>query len=232
MSQTATSSSAFASSSRIARDFGSSTVARSRRRPPVRAARHLPPQACRVALDEFAEPVADRLWKAVAGRETIGAHRERAAHRRPGNAEIRVDDLERRPDRTSVHQVQPLDPQDRQVRIEPCPGESRQPVDVDDRPVLAHFRERGQSQGARTCSACHVSAASISAEALAAAMSIPLPLNTALDRAFGRQTMTTGMPVRSSPVRLATRVIPRTSLCARTRAIVSSAVKARIARGS
>ena len=85
---------------------------------------------------------------------------------------------------------------------------------------------------ARTCSACHVSAASISAEALAAAMSIPLPLNTALDRAFGRQTMTTGMPVRSSPVRLATRVIPRTSLCARTRAIVSSAVKARIARGS
>ena len=54
----------------------------------------------------------------------------------------------------------------------------------------------------------------------------------ALDRAFGRQTMTTGMPVRSSPVRLATRVIPRTFLCARTRAIVSSAVKARIARGS
>jgi hypothetical protein len=52
-------------------------------------------------------------------------------------------------------------------------------------------------------------------------------LNTALDRALGRQTMTTGTPVRSSPVRLAMRVIPKALLCAMTRAIVSSALKRR-----
>ena len=39
--------------------------------------------------------------------------------------------------------------------------------------------------------------------------------------------MTTGTPVRSSPVRLAMRVIPKALLCAMTRAIVSSGVKRR-----
>ena len=76
--------------------------------------------------------------------------------------------------------------------------------------------------GRRTFSACHVSAASISAEACAATMSTPLPLNTALDRALGRQTIATGMPVRSKPVRFAIRVMPNAAANVLTRATVSS----------
>ena len=53
-------------------------------------------------------------------------------------------------------------------------------------------------------------------------MSTPFPLNTALDRALGRQTITTGMPVRSNPVTLAMRVIPNAAANVLTRATVSS----------
>ena len=58
------------------------------------------------------------------------------------------------------------------------------------------------------CSACQSSTASITPEALAAASVSPLPCETATERAFGRQTITTGTPVRSRPVTLAMRVMP------------------------
>ena len=55
----------------------------------------------------------------------------------------------------------------------------------------------------------------------------PLPWKTAVDREFGRHTMTTGMPARSRPVRLAMRVMPKLDLNGNIRANVSSAGKSR-----
>ena len=57
-------------------------------------------------------------------------------------------------------------------------------------------------------SAWYSSTASITPDALAASRVRPLPCETASEREFGRHTMTTGMPIRSSPVTLAIRVIP------------------------
>ena len=76
-------------------------------------------------------------------------------------------------------------------------------------------------------SACHVSIASITPEASAASIDSPLPSDTATDREFGRVTMTVGNPIRSRPVRLATRVIPIARKCSLTAASVSSGVLVR-----
>ena len=51
-------------------------------------------------------------------------------------------------------------------------------------------------------------------------MSMPLPCDTASERAFGRHTITTGMPMRSSPVTLATRVMPILAITERMPAMV------------
>jgi hypothetical protein len=59
-------------------------------------------------------------------------------------------------------------------------------------------------------------------DAFAASRSTPLPWKTALDRAFGRHAMTTGTPMRSSPVRLAMRVTPNFGSNGWRRAIVSA----------
>jgi hypothetical protein len=52
---------------------------------------------------------------------------------------------------------------------------------------------------------------SMTPDALAAATSSPLPKDTATDLEFGRQTVTTGIPMTSRPVISATRVIPAAS---------------------
>jgi len=52
---------------------------------------------------------------------------------------------------------------------------------------------------------------SMTPDALAAATSSPLPSDTTTDLEFGRQTVTTGMPMTSRPVISATRVIPAAS---------------------
>src|SRR6202142_1390327 len=49
---------------------------------------------------------------------------------------------------------------------------------------------------------------SIAADALAASRSHPLPCETASEREFGRQHITTGIPMVSSPVTFARRVMP------------------------
>ena len=64
-------------------------------------------------------------------------------------------------------------------------------------------------------------------EALAAASVSPLPCDTATDRELGRQTMTTGTPIRSRPVTLATRVMPSAGSNGCRRATVSSGDTAR-----
>src|SRR6266404_4119097 len=61
---------------------------------------------------------------------------------------------------------------------------------------------------------------SITPEALAASRSIPFPCDTAMEREFGRHTMTTGMPTLSSPVTLAILVMPMTGSNPRTRSSV------------
>ena len=54
------------------------------------------------------------------------------------------------------------------------------------------------------------------------ARSAPFPCATATERAFGRQTMTTGMPIESSPVTFATRVMPITGAYLQARSTVCS----------
>ena len=77
------------------------------------------------------------------------------------------------------------------------------------------------------CSACQSSAASMTPEAFAAARVSPLPCETATERALGRTTITTGMPMRSRPVTLATRVMPMPASSGRRRARVSSGAQMR-----
>src|SRR5438270_9808866 len=51
---------------------------------------------------------------------------------------------------------------------------------------------------------------------------MPLPWETASERALGRTTITTGIPIKSRPVTLAMRVIPMRGMSSRTRATVSA----------
>src|SRR5882724_595754 len=67
----------------------------------------------------------------------------------------------------------------------------------------------------------------MSPEARADARSSPLPCETESERALGRQTITTGMPIESSPVTSATRVIPRTGSSRERRAAVASGATVR-----
>ena len=71
-------------------------------------------------------------------------------------------------------------------------------------------------------SACQVSTDSMTPDALAASRSRPLPCETAIEREFGRKTMTTGMPMRSSPVTLAILVMPISAMNGRALFSVSA----------
>src|SRR4051812_19172249 len=62
---------------------------------------------------------------------------------------------------------------------------------------------------------------SISPDACAAAKVTPLPCETATERALGRYTATTGIPIRSRPVKLAMRVMPINPIHVFIRATVS-----------
>ena len=57
-------------------------------------------------------------------------------------------------------------------------------------------------------SAWNPSAASIKAEAMACGKLDPLPCDTETEREFGRMATATGIPMRSSPVTLPSRVTP------------------------
>src|ERR1700722_8547406 len=69
--------------------------------------------------------------------------------------------------------------------------------------------------------------ASIVAEARAWESRIPLPCETENDREFGRTATVTGIPIRSSPVTLPTRVMPICCAMRATRARVFSGVVVR-----
>ena len=71
-------------------------------------------------------------------------------------------------------------------------------------------------------SAMNASMLSMTPDALAAASSSPLPSDTVTALEFGRQTVTTGRPITSSPVISATRVMPITGKKRRTDSSVSS----------
>ncbi len=60
-------------------------------------------------------------------------------------------------------------------------------------------------------SAWKSSIASITPETRAASRSSPFPCETVTERELGRVTMTTGIPILSNPVTLATRVIPNSA---------------------
>jgi hypothetical protein len=68
---------------------------------------------------------------------------------------------------------------------------------------------------------------SISAEALAASSSMPLPWLTERVAAFGRIAIQTGIPMRSSPVTSASRVMPIWARWGASRATVSAGGQAR-----
>ena len=72
-------------------------------------------------------------------------------------------------------------------------------------------------------SAVAISAASMTADACAAESFRPLPWLTASVFEFGRTAIQTGMPIRSSPVTSARRVMPKRGNCWRMRATVSVA---------
>ena len=59
-------------------------------------------------------------------------------------------------------------------------------------------------------------------DTFAAARSKPLPWATAMEREFGRHTMTTGIPIKSNPVMLATWVMPICGSSGVSRASVSA----------
>ena len=63
--------------------------------------------------------------------------------------------------------------------------------------------------------------------AFAEAMSRPLPCDTATDREFGLTTITTGMPIRSSPVTLAILVMPKSLISGVSRSNVWAGVTVR-----
>ena len=65
------------------------------------------------------------------------------------------------------------------------------------------------------------------AEAVAAGRSSPLPWDTARDLALGRQAVTTGRPMMSSPVMSAIRVMPMAAIHGRTRSRVRAGMTAR-----
>src|SRR5215469_13851136 len=71
-------------------------------------------------------------------------------------------------------------------------------------------------------SAWYSSMASINPDTRALARSIPFPCDTATERELGRHTITTGIPIESNPVTLATRVIPVTGARRSARFSVSS----------
>ena len=64
-------------------------------------------------------------------------------------------------------------------------------------------------------------------DAFAAARVRPFPCETATERELGRTTITTGMPMRSSPVTFAMRVMPMFGSSGRSRASVSSGAQMR-----
>ena len=76
-------------------------------------------------------------------------------------------------------------------------------------------------------SAMKASMLSMTPDARAAARVSPLPSDTVTDLEFGRQTVTTGRPITSSPVISAARVIPIAGKKGRTDSSVSSGERSR-----
>ena len=68
---------------------------------------------------------------------------------------------------------------------------------------------------------------SIAAETFAASRSSPFPCDTESEREFGRTDITTGMPIVSSPVTFARRVMPIRGRSGLRRASVSAGVTVR-----
>src|SRR5262245_19801718 len=81
-------------------------------------------------------------------------------------------------------------------------------------------RKDATRSGGATCSAWWSSIDSITAEAWASSSLRPLPCETDRQRALGRMHNHTGMPMRSSPVMLASRVMPNAGSRGWTRASV------------
>ncbi len=64
----------------------------------------------------------------------------------PDILEFGVDNLERQPDRAVVHEIAPLDPEDRQAPVELRGRRARQSVDIDDRKLAFKIGERDELQ--------------------------------------------------------------------------------------
>ena len=116
------------------------------RRPVRRLA--VAPQSERVALHHLAERVAHGLEKMVPSREAGPVREEAAAALWAGRTEVEMHALVGNPGALAAEHVRALDPQDREVGVEPRPGGPRQLLDVHhpgDRPELAVRREaKGQ----------------------------------------------------------------------------------------
>ena len=95
------------------------------------------------------------------------------------------------------------------------------------RPRPARSAGSPKRSAIRGRSACQRSTASITADTFAAGAPSPLPLATDSPRAFGRTAAKTSIPVRSKPVRRATRVIPNSGSRGSSRASVRAGVSRR-----
>ena len=99
----------------------------------------LSPKRRRVALDQLAQRVARRLQNVVAGRETVRAPGETAAHRRSVDGRMGVNQLEGDPNGLAVNQVTPFHPQQRGISVEAAVGDARQEIDLSSLHLFAQF---------------------------------------------------------------------------------------------
>ena len=107
-----------------------------------------PPQGGGVAFDHLAQTVADGLDRVVAGGEAVGACLEAAASGRQREREVGADRLEGNPRRCAVHEVAPLDPQQREARSDVI-ARARQQVRICDPMLTAHLRAARELQRLR-----------------------------------------------------------------------------------
>ena len=194
---------------------------------PFRAGSVLP-QALGVALDQLAQGVAHRLLARVAGRQAVAADGEAARRTAAAAGGSRCGPARRaaRPARRwrgrapSIHSSVRSGSK-RGARAHAAAGRDRSAGRPSSR------RRWPSRRGSSIRSACQLSTASISAAARAASLVRPLPWLVATERELGRTAANTGTPMRSSPVRSASRVMPIAAMCGRTRATVSAGGTAR-----
>ncbi len=218
---TPTPAASYASSS--VRQPGSLTVSRSMRREARSGAGRSPHRAnaSRSTTSQSAWLTASRRWLPAARPVPFARKQPRALW--AGRAEVEMHALVRHPERAR-----------RSAR--PCPRStgSRDRRGTSTRTAAAAARRRrpgrlpgargtsrGEGEGGRARRATP-RAASMIPETLAAIRSTPFPCDTESDRPFGRQTITTGMPITSSPVITATRVIPTRGRTGRSRSSVAA----------